>query len=113
MSIKDTVKDFIQFVIAYSLCLPSLFLFLFLLAYVLAWVDTVVDTPAVAENKPAAAAEDSSAATEYIECGSCGAHVCEYWYVENINDGKPVEVCRYCYENCVENTVAENTATEN
>lgn len=58
----------------------------------------------VAENKPAAAAEDSPA----IECGSCGAHVCEYWYVENINDGKPVEVCRYCYENYMENTATEN-----
>lgn len=64
---------------------------------------------AVADNKPAAVAEDSPA----IECGSCGAHVYEYWYVENINNGTPVEVCRYCYENYMENTVAENTATEN
>ena len=64
---------------------------------------------AVAENKPAAAAEDSPA----IECGSCGAHVYEYWYWENMNDGTPVKICRYCYENCIENTVAENTATEN
>lgn len=64
---------------------------------------------AVAEDKPTAAAEDSPA----VECGSCGAHVYEYWYVENINDGTPVEVCRYCYENYMENTVAENTATEN
>lgn len=107
MSIKDTVKDCIQFVIACSLGLLSLFLSLFLLAYVLVWVDAVVDTPAVAENNTAVA-EDSSAATEYIECGSCGAHVCEYWYVENINDGKPVEVCRYCYENYVANTATEN-----
>lgn len=64
---------------------------------------------AVADNKPAAVAEDSPA----IECGSCGAHVYEYWYVENINNGTPVEVCRYCYDNYMENTVAENTATEN
>lgn len=64
---------------------------------------------AVAENKSAAAAEDSPA----IECGSCGAHVYEYWYWENINDGTPVKICRYCYENCIENTEAENTATEN
>lgn len=104
MSIKDTVKDCIQFVIACSLGLLSLFLSLFLLAYVLVWVDAVVDTPAVADNKPAAAAEDSPA----IECGSCGAHVCEYWYVENINNGTPVEVCRYCYENYVANTATEN-----
>lgn len=59
---------------------------------------------AIAENKPAAAAEDSPA----IECGSCGAHVYEYWYVENINNGTPVEVCRYCYENYVANTATEN-----
>lgn len=63
----------------------------------------------VAENKSAAAAEDLPA----IECGSCGAHVYEYWYWENINDGTPVKICRYCYENCIENTEAENTATEN
>ena len=112
MSIKDTVKDTIT--ICIQLCIGSLFafLFLFLTAYVLVWVDAAVDTPAVAENNTAVA-EDSSAATEYIECGSCGAHVYEYWYVENINDGTPVEVCCYCYENCIENTVAENTATEN
>lgn len=58
----------------------------------------------VAENKPAVAAEDSPA----IECGSCGAHVYEYWYWENINDGTPVKICRYCYENCMENTATEN-----
>lgn len=77
----------------------------------MAYVINVVaeNTSAVAENKPTAAAEDSPA----IECGSCGAHVYEYWYWENINDGTPVKICRYCYENCVENTVAENTATEN
>ena len=56
-----------------------------------------------AEDKPAAAAENHAA----IECGSCGAHVYEYWYVENINDGTPVEVCRYCYENYIENTATE------
>lgn len=51
------------------------------------------------ENQNASAAENPTA----IECGSCGAHVYEYWYVENINDGTPVEVCRYCYENYMEN----------
>lgn len=71
-----------------------------------------------AEDKPTAAAEDSPAAAENqyvgtaenhaaIECGSCGAHVYEYWYWENINDGTPVKICRYCYENCIENTAAE------
>lgn len=62
------------------------------------------DSPAAAENQYASAAEDSPA----IECGSCGAHVYEYWYWENINDGTPVKVCRYCYENCIENTATEN-----
>lgn len=62
------------------------------------------DTPAVAENQYASTAENPTA----IECGSCGAHVYEYWYVENINDGTPVEVCRYCYENYVANTATEN-----
>lgn len=69
------------------------------------------------ENQNASAAEDSPAAAENqptaIECGSCGAHVYEYWYWENMNDGTPVKICRYCYENCIENTEAENTATEN
>lgn len=65
-------------------------------------------TPAVAENNTHVAAENPSAATEYVECGSCGAHVYEYWYVENINDGTPVEVCRYCYENYIANTATEN-----
>lgn len=61
------------------------------------------DSPAAAENQYASAAEDSPA----IECGSCGAHVYEYWYWENINDGTPVKICRYCYENCIENTATE------
>ena len=58
----------------------------------------------VAENQYASTAENHAA----IECGSCGAHVYEYWYWENMNDGTPVEVCRYCYENCIDNTATEN-----
>lgn len=46
--------------------------------------------------------------TEYVECGSCGAHVHDWWYVENINDGKSVEVCEFCYHNYMENTNTEN-----
>ena len=61
------------------------------------------NTPAATENTPAAAENPAA-----IECGSCGAHVYEYWYWGNINDGTPVEVCRYCYENCIENTDTEN-----
>lgn len=88
-----------------------------LMAYV---INVVAENkPAVAGNKPTAAAEDSPAVAENqyastaenhaaIECGSCGAHVYEYWYWENINDGTPVKICRYCYENCIENTDTEN-----
>lgn len=43
-----------------------------------------------------------------IECGSCGAHVSDYWYVENLNSGEPVEVCEFCYNNYIENTATEN-----
>lgn len=63
-----------------------------------AWVD-------VTENQ----AQDTS-----IECGSCGAHVMEWWTVENINDGEPVEVCKFCYSNYMENMNGSNTTeTEN
>lgn len=69
-----------------------------------AGISCLLTPTAVAENNNTAAAENHAA----IECGSCGAHVYEYWYVENINDGTPVEVCRYCYENYVANTATEN-----
>lgn len=77
-----------------------------LMAYV---VNVVAENQyaSTAEDKPTAAAENTSAVAEdlptAIECGSCGAHVYEYWYWENINDGTPVKICRYCYENCIEN----------
>lgn len=32
----------------------------------------------------------------YIECGMCGAHVLERWYITG-SDGELVEVCEYCY----------------
>ena len=35
--------------------------------------------------------------TQYIECGTCGAHVSEWWYVQGA-DGTPCEVCEYCYQ---------------
>ena len=44
-------------------------------------------------------------AVETVECGVCGAHVAEWWYLAPYNPdgtidiyGEPVEVCRYCYE---------------
>ena len=84
---------------AIAICVLLVGLFIILTEYQHASV--AEDSPAVAENPTA------------IECGSCGAHVYEYWYWENMNDGTPVKICRYCYENCIENTEAENTATEN
>lgn len=35
-------------------------------------------------------------ATEYRDCGACGAHVSEWHYVQGAN-GTPVEVCERCY----------------
>lgn len=34
---------------------------------------------------------------QYAECGTCGAHVSEWWYVQGA-DGSPCEVCEYCYQ---------------
>ena len=62
---------------------------------------TYADTHAKAENQ-----------ADYITCGACGAHVHDWWYVENINDGEPVEVCEFCYSSYVENMNVSN-ATEN
>lgn len=76
-----------------------------IIGYIVVLMAYVVNV--VAENKPTADAENQYAVAEdlptAIECGSCGAHVYEYWYWENINDGTPVKICRYCYENCIEN----------
>lgn len=49
------------------------------------------------------AAEDIAVADDVIECGACGAHVRDWLYVRNINDGTPVEVCMTCYSNYVDN----------
>lgn len=37
------------------------------------------------------------APTQYVDCGMCGAHVSEWWYVQGA-DGTPCEVCEYCYQ---------------
>lgn len=34
---------------------------------------------------------------QYVDCGTCGAHVSEWWYVQDA-DGSPCEVCEYCYQ---------------
>lgn len=44
-----------------------------------AGISCLLTPTAVAENNNTAAAENQPTA---IECGSCGAHVYEYWYVE-------------------------------
>ena len=39
--------------------------------------------------------------TETAECGACGAHIEEWYYVQSQSSGEPIEVCRDCYENYV------------
>lgn len=41
--------------------------------------------------------------TTPIECGACGAHVCEYTYTRNIHSGKLVKICLRCAENAEQN----------
>lgn len=36
-----------------------------------------------------------------IECGSCGAHTHNYWYLDNIHSGEPVKVCEICYQSAI------------
>lgn len=83
---------------AFAIC--ALLVGLFIVLTENRYASAAEDSPAVAENQHASAAENQPTA---IECGSCGAHVYEYWYWENMNDGTPVKICRYCYENCIEN----------
>lgn len=45
---------------------------------------------------PGCSATVGSSCVDYIECGMCGAHVIQWWYVSN-NDNEPIEVCEYCY----------------
>ena len=39
------------------------------------------------------------AADDYIECGVCGAHVHDWWYIgKDDADTSPfIEVCQFCY----------------
>lgn len=92
---ETAAEKLVKLIHAIAICVLFVGLFIVLTEY---------QRASTAENKPAAVAEDSPA----IECGSCGAHVYEYWYWENINDGTPVKICRYCYENCIDNTATEN-----
>lgn len=38
---------------------------------------------------------------QYVDCGMCGAHVSEWWYVQGA-DGSPCEVCEHCYLMCLD-----------
>lgn len=42
------------------------------------------------------ASRDVGTSPRYVECGMCGAHVLEWWYVTD-SDGELIEVCEYCY----------------
>lgn len=92
---ETAAEKLVKLIHAIAICVLFVGLFIVLTEYQRASV--AEDSPAAAENQPTA-----------IECGSCGAHVYEYWYWENINDGTPVKICRYCYENCIANTATEN-----
>lgn len=35
---------------------------------------------------------------EYIECGGCGAHVHDWYYIQNMSGTDVVAVCRDCYD---------------
>lgn len=35
---------------------------------------------------------------ETIECGACGAHVTDWWYVRDMQNTEFVEVCSFCYD---------------
>lgn len=100
---ETAAEKLVKLIQAIAICVLFVGLFIVLTEYQRASV--AEDSPAAAENQYASTAENQPTA---IECGSCGAHVYEYWYWENINDGTPVKICRYCYENCIDNTATEN-----
>ena len=52
---------------------------------------------AIATTAIGAEARLSAYRDSHRDCGMCGAHVAEWWYVKGAN-GKPVAVCRECRE---------------
>lgn len=42
--------------------------------------------------------ETDPAQDEFIECGACGAHVHDWYYVQSMDGQNLVEVCGYCYD---------------
>lgn len=48
----------------------------------------------------------------YFECGVCGAHVNEWWYVRNDADTDFVEVCEHCYVGVLEELAEKEKGEE-
>lgn len=48
--------------------------------------------------------------TAYIECGVCGAHVHDWWYIhKDASDESPlVPVCQFCYQDALAEDVTNN-----
>lgn len=48
--------------------------------------------------------------TAYIECGMCGAHVHDWWYIhKDASDESPlVSVCQFCYQDALAEDATNN-----
>ena len=64
--------------------------------------DALIADNAALANQPAQVEYiEVPAQDDFIECGACGAHVHDWYYIRNADDTAFVEVCQYCYENCL------------
>lgn len=102
-NIERKISDNTLYAIATICAFLTLCVFSVSLAYSITHDTGAENDSAVTENLSLIADHTSA-----IYCGSCGAHVHNWWYVENINNGEPVEVCGFCYNNYIENTATEN-----
>lgn len=48
--------------------------------------------------------------TAYIECGVCGAHVHDWWYIHKdaFDESSLVSVCQFCYQDALAEDAANN-----
>lgn len=48
--------------------------------------------------------------TAYVECGVCGAHVHDWWYIhkDDTDDSPLVPVCQFCYQDALAEDAANN-----
>lgn len=48
--------------------------------------------------------------TAYVECGMCGAHVHDWWYIhKDASDESPlVPVCQFCYQDALAEDATNN-----